>query len=321
MSLRLSKILPIGCGQTYLVKTHDGHYLEMGDVFMARELSLGSRPYAYADFVDPSDTNKRVMTICTMAGCSMHCRFCSMHDSFKRNLSAEEIVEQVGFMAEQGIALGRNPDLNAAKEFRVLYTRMGEPMVNINAVIDSIQRLIELYPHVIIGMSTSGVISGLEKLLECPDILPHIDMQISLHSTDADERRELFGRNAMPLELIAEYAKRWHHITGKQLSLNVILFEGYSYDFKSMVENFEFDPKSIWFRLSPWNVVAGADFDSLLKVQDIIAKQPLSGDVIAMIIHDIKDLGIAFAYAPAIDKEIENQVACGQALEAFKNMI
>ena len=39
------------------------------------------------------------------------------------------------------------------------------------------------------------------------------------------------------------------------------------------------------------------------------------------IIDEIESLEIAYAYAPAIDEEIKNNVACGQALEAFKKEV
>lgn len=83
--VELLKTIELKCGQTYLVKLEDGNILEVGDVFMAREKGYGTRPYKFEDFENPSDTEKRVMTVCTMAGCSCSCKFCASRNSFKRN--------------------------------------------------------------------------------------------------------------------------------------------------------------------------------------------------------------------------------------------
>ena len=325
--MKLLKTIDLKCGQTYLFELPDGNILEAGDVFMAREKGYGTRPYRFEDFENPADTEKRVMTICTMAGCPCGCKFCASRNSFKRNLSAEELVGQVDRMIEEGIKRGRDLDPNNSKEFRVLYTRMGEPMINIDNVIASIKTLIKRYPHIIIGMSTSGFKQGLDKLLEHKEIIPHLDFQFSLHSTKDAERDFLFGiktgGSKVDIKDIGGYVDRLYDVTQKQVSMNVILFDGYTYDFKDLVKHV--DKSKIWVRLSPWNLVEDSEseyeFRGLLKLEDVIAKKPVSGEVLKRIIGDLEDLGIAYAYAPAIDEEIKNNVACGQALEAFKQEI
>lgn len=319
------KTIELKCGQTYLLRLEDGNVLEAGDVFMAREKGYGTRPYFFNDFENPSDLEKRVMTVCTMAGCPCGCKFCASRNSFKRNLSAGEIVAQVDKMIEEGIKIGRDCDPNNSKEFRVLYTRMGEPMINIDNVIESIKILIKRYPHIIIGMSTSGFKVGLDKLLENPEILPYLDFQFSFHSTSDEERDYLFGiKNGfskLNIAQIGEYVNKLYNMTRKKVSLNVILFEGYRYDFKSLAKIIDKD--KIWIRLSPWNLVEDSEdeykFKGLLKLDDVINKKPVSSAELKKIIQDLDDLGIAYAYAPAIDEEIKNKVACGQALERFKN--
>lgn len=322
--MELLKTIELKCGQTYLLKLEDGNILEAGDVFMAREKGYGTRPYKFEDFENPSDTEKRVMTVCTMAGCPCSCKFCASRNSFKRNLTAEEIVSQVDKMIEEGIKRGRNSDPNNSKEFRVLYTRMGEPMLNIDNVIKSIQILAVRYPHIIIGMSTSGYKQGLDKLLEHPEIVPYLDFQFSLHSTSDSERNYLFGiktgNSKVDIKDISAYVDKLYDLTKKKVSLNVILFKDYTYDFKELAKVINKD--KIWIRLSPWNLVENSEdeysFKGLLKLEDVIAKKPVSSEELIKIISDLNELGIAYAYAPAIDEEIKNNVACGQALEAFK---
>jgi 23S rRNA (adenine2503-C2)-methyltransferase len=321
--MKVKKRIDIPCGQTYLFELDDGNLLEAGDVFMARERSYGSRPYRFADFDNPSDHNKRVMTICTMAGCPVGCRFCASSRTFKRKLTRDEIVDQVTSMVDNGVALGRDADPNNAHEFRILYTRMGEPMLNADNVVGSVKDFIRMYPHVIVGMSTSGFRKGVDKFLESPEVIPYIDMQFSLHSTNDDERKWLFdgdiGKTMMSIPQIGEAVGEWAKHTERKTSLNVILFDGFTYDFKSLLDHF--DREQIWLRLSPWNVVQKAEehgFEGMLRSDDVMHKKPMSGENLKKIITQIEELGIVYSYAPAIDEEIKYQVACGQALEAFR---
>ena len=243
----------------------------------------------------------------------------ALQENFKRKLSETEIIEQVDFMINNGIACGRNSDPLNSQEFRILYTRMGEPMLNVDAVINSIKVFITRYPKVIIGMSSCGVKLGLDRFLEFSEILPHIDMQISFHSTENSERDSLFGTktgtNIMNISEIAEFSKRWFRLTQKKLCLNIILFEKYSYNINSLLQYF--NREHIWLRLSPWNAVPKIRMNSLLKEEDVISKKPLSSKYLKEIISQIEASRLAYSYAPAIDEEIKHNVACGQALMAF----
>ena len=200
-------------------------------------------------------------------------------------------------------------------------------MINIDAVIKSIRILIKRYPHIIIGMSTSGVKKGLDKLLENKDIIPYLDFQFSLHSTDDKERDYLFGTttggNRLNIKQIGEYVEKLYEVTKKKVSLNVILFDGFTYNFKEILPHI--NKEKVWIRLSPWNMVNNSkekyELEGLLKTEDVIQKKPITSKQLERVIHQLQQLGITYAYAPAIDEEIKNNVACGQALEAFKDEI
>jgi pyruvate-formate lyase-activating enzyme len=73
--------------------------------------------------------------VSTMSGCPVRCKFCATSKMKKyRNLTAQEIVDQVKFI------LNLNPDFNPndSQEFKINYTRMGEPFLNIEAVKEAI---------------------------------------------------------------------------------------------------------------------------------------------------------------------------------------
>lgn len=320
----LKKTIQMACGQAYVVSINNSNdeLLEIGDVFLPNENEKGTRPYRYEDFGLVSDKNKRVITICTSVGCCYGCKFCASKRSFKRLLNEAELVDQVDFCLKEGLQYDRLKSPVDSKEFHVLYTRMGEPMLNIENVIGSINTLIGKYSHIKIGLSTCGL-RNVYSLLEHPEIADHLMMQFSAHGTDEKTRSRIFdvetGDNLMTLEEIAGWIKEFRKLNPRKVSLNFVLLEGIDYDFSELKKYF--DLEDIYLRLSPLNVTNNSKdnkFRGLLREQDVLHKTPLSSDDLKKIIDNAKQSGFAYAYAPAIDEEIKNKAACGQALETLR---
>lgn len=77
------------------------------------------------------DKKRTTLCISTQVGCSMGCKFCATGKlGFKRNLSTEEIVEQVNLVCNDGY-----------KVSNVVYMGMGEPLLNYDNVIKSVHIL------------------------------------------------------------------------------------------------------------------------------------------------------------------------------------
>jgi adenine C2-methylase RlmN of 23S rRNA A2503 and tRNA A37 len=322
--MEVVKTIEMKCGQAYVAAIGPGRLLEMGDVFLPNENALGTRPYRFSDFGAVSDSNKRVMTICTMLGCCGGCTFCSVRKSFKRNLSKDEILGQVDFLLKAGAAFGRAPSPLSSREFHVLYSRMGEPSLNMKNVIDSIYELAARYPHVRIGLSSAGWKRGLQKLLAHPEIAKHIMLQFSAHGTDEAGRSRLLGaktgRGLMTLQEMAGFVREFRKLNSRKVSLNFILLRDQAYDFRKLAGIFR--AEDVYIRLSPLNVTGNSNDDGLeglLLEEDVLQKAPLSSPELKNVIRDLEQSGLAYAYAPAIDEEIRNQAACGQALETLKS--
>ena len=264
------------------------------------------------------------MTICTMAGCCGSCVFCSVRNSFIRNLTAAEIVGQVQFLAQAGRPYGRAASPNDSKEFHVLYSRMGEPSLNMSNVLSSAGELSRRYPHVKIGLSTLGWKRGICRLLEHPVLAPRIMLQFSAHGTEESLRTELLGIKSgggfMTLREMAGFIREFRKLNPRQVSLNFILLKGRRYDFIGLGKLFR--REDIYVRLSPLNVTANSErtgLGGLLQEQDVLGKAALSSAELRSVIANLQESGFAYAYAPAIDEEIRSQAACGQALEALKD--
>ena len=104
------------------------------------------------------------LTACvsTMVGCPLNCLFCATGKmGFKRNLTAEEIIDQVNFWNEYLT--------KPAKVSRIVYMGMGEPFLNWDEVLKSTKEITKIKDLNIsqakITISTVGIVP---KIYEFP---------------------------------------------------------------------------------------------------------------------------------------------------------
>lgn len=149
-------------------------------------------------------------TVCvsTQVGCAMACTFCATGKmGFARNLSSDEIVDQVRFWL---YFLADHPEL-PDRISNVVYMGMGEPLANYDAVKQSLQTLLA---HTDIGpthitVSTVGLVPMLEQLLSDPK-WPPVRLAVSLHSADPKTRQEIMPTSYPDfLEKLAAWAERY----------------------------------------------------------------------------------------------------------------
>jgi 23S rRNA (adenine2503-C2)-methyltransferase len=125
------------------------------------------------------------LTLCvsTQVGCPLACSFCATGAmGFTRNLRTAEIVDQVCQM--QALA---GPD---APISNVVFMGMGEPLLNLPAVLESISLLVDpkafgLAPRRV-TVSTAGVVPRIAPLLEAAPV----NLAVSLHAA-SDEIRDV----------------------------------------------------------------------------------------------------------------------------------
>ena len=162
------------------------------------------------------------VTVCvsSQAGCAMACGFCATGQAgFTRQLTVGEIVEQVVVAARDARAMGR-------RLANVVYMGMGEPMANLPAVWESVERL-----HGAIGLSarhitvsTVGIIPGIRTLTEKQ--LP-VNLAVSLHAANDTLRDELVPINKRyPLQDLIEACAAYLEVKGRRLSFEWALIAG-----------------------------------------------------------------------------------------------
>ena len=168
-------------GVVYCLKMDDGMLVETTDTFLPyyTKDAIG-RKQNFLDNSNLGDRSERWMIgVSTMSGCPVHCKFCATGNMKNwRNLTADEIVGQVEFAIMQS---GFDP--SKSKEFKINYTRMGEPFLNIEAVKEAIRRITDKYPHTHHYVSTIGV-----KGSDFSFVKGNVTLQISLHSFDEKKR-------------------------------------------------------------------------------------------------------------------------------------
>jgi 23S rRNA (adenine2503-C2)-methyltransferase len=125
---------------------------------------------------------RRSLCLSSQSGCPLTCTFCATGQMrFGRNLTESEILDQALHFRRLG------PVDHA------VFMGMGEPMMNLEAVLAACRRLPDLgISHRHTAISTVGWIPGINRLAETP--MP-IRLALSLHAADESLRSELMPVN------------------------------------------------------------------------------------------------------------------------------
>jgi 23S rRNA (adenine2503-C2)-methyltransferase len=159
---------------------------------------LRARDGALVESVLIPEGERTTLCISTQVGCPLACSFCATGAlGFTRNLSVAEILDQVCRMRE---ALGPEQRIT-----NVVYMGMGEPLLNLPNVIESVRVLLHpkgfaLGPRKV-TVSTAGVVPKIGALLAAVPV----NLAVSLHSAVDAARDELVPINRrFPLAVLME---------------------------------------------------------------------------------------------------------------------
>jgi 23S rRNA (adenine2503-C2)-methyltransferase len=157
---------------------------------------------------------RRSVCVSSQSGCPLTCNFCATgRMAFGRNLTASEILDQV-------LHFRRTDPVN-----HLVFMGMGEPLMNLEAVIAASERLPEIgiaTSHTTV--STVGWIPGIDRLATEG---PRIRLALSLHSAEEDVRSELMPVNdRYPLRDVIEACLRWREQRGKRIYVEYLMLAG-----------------------------------------------------------------------------------------------
>lgn len=172
----------------------------------------------------PTYEERTVICCSTQSGCPVGCRFCGAGDYFVRNLSADEIVDQVRHSIE---ASGTAPE--EMKRLQIMFMSMGEPMLNLKALLPAMRQLYALYPHARLLISTSGPDVDYGPLHELAREIDTIGLQFSVHESTDEARDKLVPfKKKLTLDGMRQEGSRFHDMTGRQAFFNYCAHDGNS---------------------------------------------------------------------------------------------
>jgi 23S rRNA (adenine2503-C2)-methyltransferase len=227
-------------GEVFAINTGYG-IIETTDTFLPyyTKDAVGRKQNGLRDG-DCGDRSQRWMVgVSTMVGCPVRCKFCATaRIATCRNLTTEEIVDQVRFIVARN-----EQDPFDSQEFKINYTRMGEPFLNIANVKEAVQTLDVLYPKAHHYLSTIGVAGS-----DFSWIKDNVSLQVSLHSLHEARRNEL-----IPYPRKMTIAELGQIRTGSLLKTTVNLTLPDEADFDIGILHKHFDPHFFFVKLSPIN--------------------------------------------------------------------
>jgi len=163
---------------------------------------------------------RRSVCLSSQSGCPLTCRFCATGAmKFGRNLSSSEIIDQALHFRRMNAGGSRGPLTNC------VFMGMGEPMLNLDAVLEACERLPEIgVTHRRTTISTVGWIPGIERLAESD--MP-VRLALSLHAPEEALRSELMPVNErFPLKSVIEACRAFYARKRRRVFIEYVMLAG-----------------------------------------------------------------------------------------------
>jgi 23S rRNA (adenine2503-C2)-methyltransferase len=187
------------------------------------KLLLGTSDGLSLESVGIPSADRLTVCVSSQVGCPMACLFCATgKGGLQRSLAVHEIVDQVLSVRE---AMQRRPS-------HVVFMGMGEPLLNIEAVLSAIDCLCRDLGMAQrqITVSTVGVPAALPALAQrALERLgrAQFTLAVSLHAPDQALRQQLIPTaRAYPIEALLDDCRRYVALTGRRVSFEYILLGG-----------------------------------------------------------------------------------------------
>jgi 23S rRNA (adenine2503-C2)-methyltransferase len=185
---------------------------------------------------------RRSVCVSSQSGCPLTCTFCATGSMrFGRNLNTWEILDQV-------LHFRRAEAVN-----HLVFMGMGEPMMNIEAVLGACERLPDTgITHRRTAVSTIGWIPGIERLTD--SALP-VRLALSLHAADDALRSQIMPVNERyPLAEVLAACERWYASKRRQVFVEYVMLAGVNDRYEQAVALAELlDPRVYKVNLIPYN--------------------------------------------------------------------
>lgn len=174
----------------------------------------------------PTYADRTVICCSTQSGCPVGCRFCGAGDSFVRSLTTEEIVDQ-----PRRLIRDTHVAPSEMRRLQIMFMSMGEPLLNLRALLPALELLYGWYPNAALLISTSAPRVDYAPVREISRRIPTVGLQFSIHESTDDARDALIPFKAkLPLNDIAIEGELWHAGTGRKPYFNYCAHSGNTSD-------------------------------------------------------------------------------------------
>ena len=204
------------------------------DHSLIESVLIPANPALYGDASD-----RRTLCISTQVGCAYGCKFCASGlDGWKRNLTPDEIVEQVVSVERLGPQSTVRSQSSAAQSptgdcglrivDNLVVMGMGEPLANYDNLLKALKILNAPWGGGIgarkITISTSGLAPQIRKLAAEP---LQFRLAISLHGATDEVRNKIMPVNRkFPLKELIAACEHYQAQKGRMLTFEYILIAG-----------------------------------------------------------------------------------------------
>jgi 23S rRNA (adenine2503-C2)-methyltransferase len=199
------------------------------DHALIESVLIPANPALYGDASD-----RHTLCVSTQVGCVYGCKFCASGlDGWKRNLTPDEIVEQVLAVERWASSSVLNQSITRTRAAtrmidNVVVMGMGEPLANYDNLLQALRILNAPWGGGIgarkITISTSGLAPQIRKLADEPF---QFRLAISLHGATDDVRNKIMPVNRKyPLKELVAACEHYQGQKGRMLTFEYILIAG-----------------------------------------------------------------------------------------------
>jgi 23S rRNA (adenine2503-C2)-methyltransferase len=185
---------------------------------------------------------RRSLCLSSQSGCPLTCRFCATgRMRFGRNLTASEMLDQALHFVrrEDGLSASTAPWRQAAAEAgcagrepqpargaNAVFMGMGEPMLNVDAVVEAARALPDLgITNRRTTVSTVGWLPGLRRFVD--EVAEPIRLALSLHAADPALRSQLMPVNdRYPLADVIAECRRYFELRRRKVFVEYVMLAG-----------------------------------------------------------------------------------------------
>lgn len=167
-------------------------------------------------------TGRTTLCVSSQVGCAAACDFCATGKmGIAQNLSSAEILDQVVQTGQILAAEGR-------RLHNIVFMGMGEPFHNEDNLFETLDsltspRMFNRSPGSIL-VSTVGVPDG---MLRCAERFPKVNLALSLHSVNAEVRRELIPLTKKhPLDELQQTLRELNRLQGIPVMIEYLMLAG-----------------------------------------------------------------------------------------------